>query len=773
MARRRKKLATDEKLRRYQADILWGKRAMEPYWTEWARIKRFYENEQWDDMTGAEPDNAVTVNQIGPIVNTILPSIYTNQPRPRAKALRPQDAQTAPLVEQVITYDWGRLQVDDELRLAGLDMLLFGNGLVLVGYEYDEAEVPRSPEDVQADLETMRAIVQTLGGGVPPAMAMSTGLDQQLAQIQGAQTPQFLRGYGGGGIPHIPEAAQQFAGAGGAYGGQPQGFGQQTMEQGQGQPYGQAMGQLGPQNPAAGQQPGPSMTPGVDVPGDVPSALRALVEEEAGGAPAEDAYDPSNPPPLHDGLPGLGSGPGSEPLDPSMLPTEEEMQAAIPTHTVEPTVDDIFIERVSPFDVVVDPEARSLRDARWVARRHWESLDEVKANQLYSNTSDLNGTVRTSQDVSYDTEPRVPTPGYPDEGGSPDYAQRVELWDYYNLREMTMCVLALDHHKFLLETDWSMPFEGGPLVLMRDYVVPDKLWGYGEARLILSLQIELNRTRTQIINHNRRFNRKVLYNERALGPDGIQALESRKDGALVRVINDVDLNKAALPLPDSQLPTDRYQLNNIIEADITQVTGISDYERGAYTNLRRTATEASIIQDSSSLRQQDKLRRVEDAATEIAKRMKALAQAFYDHQRWILVTGQGWELPISFNKTDILGDFDVSVDAGSTQPISQQQRMQDTERLYQLLISNPVANLPEVTRELLRAHGMSNPDRFINQMAVAQMQMMGQFGGGPQPGVPGQQPGQLGPASPQELAGGVQGGAAAAGVPGATGGGGY
>jgi len=776
MPRRKKDAA--ERLRAYQANIIWGKRAAEPYWKEWRRIRHFYEGDQWDDDTGAEPENAVSVNQIGPIINTILPSIYTNRPRPRAKALRPQDAQTAPLVEQMITYDWERINADDELRLAALDMLLFGNGLVLVGYEYQEARVPRDPADIQADLEMMRAIVQSLGGGTPPANLMASGeLDQQLQQAQGMQAPQFLHGYGGGGIQRVPEPMQFGAPGGGppAPGGYQQGAapgqGQQTLEQGQGQLY---QAQAGQQQ-ALPPPPGPSVTPGLEVPANAPPALAALMREESGGPPAEDAFNPQQGLPLQDGLPDMGTGPGSQPIDPRLLPTEEEMQAAIPTETTQAIVDDLFVERVSPFDVVVDPEARSLKEARWVAVRRWETLEEVKANPNYSNTKDLNGTTMTAQDVSWDMEDRTPPPGYPDMGGQPDYAMRVELWKYYNLHEGTVCTLVLDHDKFLEETSWSMPFDGGPLVQMRDYVVPDKLWGYGEARLMMALQIELNRTRTQIINHNRRFNRKLLYNERAIGADGKQALESRIDGALIRVINDVDLSKAVLPLPDSPLPVDRYQLNNIIESDLTQVTGISDYERGAFQNLRRTATEASIIQDSSSLRQQDKLRRVEDAATEVAKRMKSLAQMFYDHQRWILVTGQGWELPISFNKTDILGDFDISVDAGSTQPISQQQQQQSAERLYQLLASNPVVNLPEITRELLRAHGMTNPDRFINQQAVMQMQMMGQFGGGQpgqpgqQQGLPGNQPGQLGPGTPQEVQGGVQGGAAAAGVPGAIG----
>jgi hypothetical protein len=151
--------------------------------------------------------------------------------------------------------------------------------------------------------------------------------------------------------------------------------------------------------------------------------------------------------------------------------------------------------------------------------------------------------------------------------------------------------------------------------------------------------------------------------------------------------------------------------------------------------------------------------------------MKALAQTFYDQERWILITGSGWQMPIRFSAEDIEGEYDISVDAGSTEPQNQQMLMQDRERLYQLLSQNPFVNQVEILKELLRAHGMNNPDRFINQQAVLQQKMMDAMAmqqmaqGQMQPPLPGQaQPGQLGLPAPEEVQGGVTGGAEAAGV---------
>jgi len=716
MARRSKRVAETEKLARYKANISLAQRIMRPLHEDWKRYAKFYAGEQWDpDYSGVAPDNAVVVNQIGPVINTILPSMYTQPPKTRAKPLRPQDENTAPLVEAMLNYEWNRIGIDDELRLAGLDMLVFGNGWALVGYEYDEVLTDRDPDDIERDLMEATAAVQALAAGLPPSGAGLPPPPAAGGPPDSGPNPEEL-----GGLPEPPDAELAQAVA---------------PEQ---------------QQPNAGDLAG------------LPPGLAAMVAEERGGPPAEDAVAPETDL-IGEGLP--TAAPQGPPIDPALLPTEEELTAFIPTTEMAVLKDDIFVERVSVFDVFVDVEARTMKEARWVARRRVVDLEEVKSNPQYRNTKGLQGSM-TAPAVEGLTERLETVPGIEGQYMGTDWTQRVELWEYYNLKDRTLCVFTLDHDRMLYEDAVALPFEGAPFVKLTDYVVPDSIWGYGEVKLIIDLQVELNRTRTQIINHNRRFNRKLLVDETAIDERGRAAIESPQDGVIIPVINSKPLKDVVLPVPDSPLPADRYQLAQMIESDITSITGISDYERGAYNNIRRTATEASIIQDASSLRQQDKLRRIEDAATEIGRRMKALAQAFYDRERWILVTGNGWSVPIRFSATDIQGEFDISVDAGSTQPQNAEVRKQEAERLFMLLGQNPIVNQLELVKHLLKAHGINAPDRFIDQAAVAMQSMQGMLGGMGGGGTtpPGQQPGQLGLPAPEEVQGGVQGGAQAAGV---------
>jgi len=726
VARRPKRLSEADKLTRYKSDVSLARRVMEPLHEKWKRYAQFYAGQQWDEKTMLAPDNAVTVNQIGPIINTILPSMYTQPPRARAKPLRPQDEDTAPLVESMLNYEWRRIDVDAELRLAGLDMLVFGVGWALVGYEYEEVVVDRDPAAIQADLEQATAMVQAMAAGTPPTPPMGAG----------APPPPGALGAGGAPPPGAPPAGE-------------------LMPPGD---------QQGPMDPAAAA--GAALPAAGDAAG-LPPVLGALLAEEQGGGPAEDHFDPSaTPDVLGEGLPAEGQVPPS--IDPSLLPTPETLAEMVPKTEVSVLKDDIFAERVSPFDVYVDPEARTLKEARWMARRRVVPLEEVKANPTYKHTKNLQGTLKSPAVEGLNARPDA-LPGVEGQYMGTDWSDRVELWEYYNLREKTLCVFVEDHDRILYEDAFAMPFDT-PFVMLQDYIVPESIWAYGEVELVIDLQVELNRTRTQIINHNRRFNRKLLVDETALDERGRAALENPTDGVIIPIINNKPLKDVVLPVPDSPLPADRYQLSQMIESDITSITGISDYERGAYNNVRRTATEAAIIQDASSLRQQDKLRRIEDAATEIARRIKSLAQQFYDRERWILVTGDGWSVPIRFTAQDIQGEFDISVDAGSTQPQNQEVRKQEAERLFMLLSPNPIINQLELVKYLLKAHGVNAPDRFINQGAVAMMAMqgmMGGMGGPPQqgaPGPPGQQPGQLGPGSPTEVQQGVQGGAQAAGV---------
>ena len=106
-----------------------------------------------------------------------------------------------------------------------------------------------------------------------------------------------------------------------------------------------------------------------------------------------------------------------------------------------------------------------------------------------------------------------------------------------------------------------------------------------------------------MVNHRKRYARKYLYHERSFGPEGREALESDEDGRFVPVIDENrDLSSVVAPLPQTPLSPEIYQQSQIIEADINTVSGVSEYARGQMPEIRRTATEASIIADAGNAR---------------------------------------------------------------------------------------------------------------------------------------------------------------------------
>ena len=69
------------------------------------------------------------------------------------------------------------------------------------------------------------------------------------------------------------------------------------------------------------------------------------------------------------------------------LPSAEDVATMHPTETMETLEDAPFFERVSPFDVFVDPEATSLADAQWIAQRIVMPLDRAKKDERFSRSA--------------------------------------------------------------------------------------------------------------------------------------------------------------------------------------------------------------------------------------------------------------------------------------------------------------------------------------------------------------------------------------------------
>lgn len=413
--------------------------------------------------------------------------------------------------------------------------------------------------------------------------------------------------------------------------------------------------------------------------------------------------------------------------DPSMaasLPTYEEIAESIVDTKTVVLEDRPFMERVSPFDVYVDPEASSLQDARWIAQRIVRPLEEVRKDKRYRQSARLNVQGTALGSIELDRRQRK-------EMG--DDALRVVVWEHYDLVNGRLCIFADGGSDFLVEP-MDMPYAmGHPFVMVRNYEVPGQFYPIGDLEMLEPLQLELNATRSALMNNRKTYARKYLYRASGFGEKGVAALRSNVDGTVVPVEDENrPFSDLISPMPHTPLSGDIYNLSDIIMGDAREVSGISEYQRGVSPSVRRTATEAAMIQDATNARSADKLGTIEAFIREVARKQLQVAQQFLTGEQVARVTGsQGKTIWLPYTRDDIVGEFDFTVEAGSTQPTNDQQRRQDAMALVSALgpfiemqIVDPIAVAKHVLQEGFKVRSF---DKFITPDAMKQLEMRKQM----------------------------------------------
>jgi hypothetical protein len=170
------------------------------------------------------------------------------------------------------------------------------------------------------------------------------------------------------------------------------------------------------------------------------------------------------------------------------LPTDEEIAEGVaPTQKIMDVIkDDPFVERVSPFDIVVDTEACSIRELRWIAQRSVRDLSDVRDDPAYIAVNrhkvEADMSVNGQHDDDYDTG---------DNGGLTNQADdddRVTIWEFYDLANKEWCVFAENGEGFLVKPDKIPTPYDNPFVMYRDHEVPETFYPIGEIVSVETLQ---------------------------------------------------------------------------------------------------------------------------------------------------------------------------------------------------------------------------------------------------------------------------------------------
>lgn len=407
-----------------------------------------------------------------------------------------------------------------------------------------------------------------------------------------------------------------------------------------------------------------------------------------------------------------------------------------------------FIERISIYDMFVDPDARHPKEMRWIAQRTWRPVQDVQVDSRYSPVNRRRATGSTwsrwdqssghggGDSRSHDEKPSQ---------GAITYCEVIEFYDLKRYKVSTFVAQNSDNAEgnqpgFLIKPE-TMPYTfGHPFVMLRNYEVPDHFYPIGDVAQIESLQLELNETRTQMFNYRKKFRRAWLYAKDRFDADGTKALESDRDNVMVPVQGDGDPSTAVAPMPVVITPPEFFDQSAMIANDLDRVSGVSDYQRGApQQQIKRTATEAAMIQDASNARAQDRLAKVEGVLSEIAERIVGLMQQYTTGDqiaRVVTMPARAW---VPFDADRVKGKFDFEVQGGSTEPRNETFRRQSALQVVDAMtpfMQAGVVNMPALAQEILtKGFGIKDAGRFIQQPPPPAPPPGGPEGAAPPPGM--------------------------------------
>lgn len=434
--------------------------------------------------------------------------------------------------------------------------------------------------------------------------------------------------------------------------------------------------------------------------------------------------------------------------------------------------DRTMFERVSPFDMLVDPKATCLENAQWVAQRVPVRLDVAQANTDWpKHVRDALGAKEKIGSESQDVANR-PEPNYRPSLGSYGEAEAhrwVIMWELYDLHTGEWCHFADEGTDFLRRPEPSPFRTGHPFVFRGNYSVPDRFYHIGEIEMIESLQKELNQTRQDLVSARGQIRRKYLIEDwlmndaQAEGMSAMDVIKSPEDNlvAKVTVPNGKSVKDAICLLPQHQVDPNLYNVFASIMSDMNQVTGITDFQRGASSAGASTATEAAILNDGALARLQEKQGKIEGFMRDAGRRLVMLKQEHMtsDHALRITDGGQtqaatqfrdrldeeGIEVPqgitgmfVTYGRNDIVGEFDFEVEAGSTTAYNETARRRQYQELLQTLVPFigvvPIDLQAILIEVLQQGFRLPNAARFIQAQNQEQPQpanpVTGQQGGG-------------------------------------------
>jgi hypothetical protein len=195
---------------------------------------------------------------------------------------------------------------------------------------------------------------------------------------------------------------------------------------------------------------------------------------------------------------------------------------------------------------------------------------------------------------------------------------------------------------------------------------------------------------------------KFLLAEGAMDQEEVDKMLSSDVGAGVVVKAGFDLDKAVKVFQAGQNPQ-IYLEQNQVRGNAREVVGMSRNQLGEFDDsTRRTATEASIVDQSSRARSSRRMIKVRDAYVKVMRMVGRMVGKLWKVPQIVDVVGEdGMVEWVSFTGKALEGEFGMDIQFSANPPLSPAQRAQRALGLMGFFAQDPLVDQGALRRFLM------------------------------------------------------------------------
>lgn len=378
---------------------------------------------------------------------------------------------------------------------------------------------------------------------------------------------------------------------------------------------------------------------------------------------------------------------------------------------------------VMPHDIVVPWGTRDLDSAPWIAHRVVRHIEDLKADQKYTNVARLTPKLSIEDFVnSYRNSIRLLRVG------SSHKEEYIEIWEIHDRRTGKLYVVVPDHDRYIRKVDNALQIENRlPFASIRFTPSTRALWTTPDTHYLLHIQNELSDVARQRTKQRRISTVKFLYDEGVISEEELAKILSPDVGAAAKIEAGRKLSEAIIKLESQANPLLGIEEEHLRQNAREQL-GQSRNQLGEFTGGRKTATEVATVDRSSQLRMSRRglaMRRLYVSVVEI---INGIVFTHWTRPRFVEVAGPTWTTRWEeVSGVDLKGRYSYEVTL--TDEVEEKSRKFEALNLYSLLSQDPTID-PIALREFL-VNEINDPrfERIFNANVQLAMSLLRQGGG--------------------------------------------